>query len=353
MLMTPRKGSGLRRQIILSMTVVAFSIVLMVIFGSYLFYAVFLTYSPSSISDDLLPYPAELAWMAATLAVALALASSVAVKLARRILAPLNAVADNLRRVAEGDLSARAVVHDKSMGEATRLVTDFNNLAERLERMARDRAFWNAAIAHELRTPVTVLRGRLQGLTEGVFQPTPALLAGLLAQVEGLGRLVEDLRVLGLGESGRLDIQLEQGDLAAGIEAAVATFDPPLRAAGFTPVLELEAGEVVCDPVRIRQTLLALLDNALQHASPGPLHIRTFTRDGRVHLQVEDTGPGVPDDLRDSVFDAFHRGSKAGSRGGSGLGLAVVRAIIRAHGGEARCLAAGTGGTIFDLNWPG
>lgn len=355
--MTPRiappKGSGLRRQIILSMAAVATSVVLLVILGSYAFYAYFYTYFPSSISDDIVPNPVEIIWMASTLLAALILATGVAVKLARRILAPLNSVAASLRRVAEGDLSARASMEGSPMGEATRLVLDFNNLAEQMESMAKDRAFWNAAIAHELRTPVTVLRGRLQGMTEGVFQPTPALLVGLLSQVEGLARLVEDLRVLGLGESGRLDIQLEQCDLAASLRDAVGTLEPNLRSVGLVPVLEMDTDEVVCDPVRIRQALMALLDNAINHAESGPLHIRSFRRHGLYHLQVEDAGPGIPVALRESVFDAFHRGQKSRSGQGSGLGLAVVRAIARAHGGDVHCLPSGQGGTIFDLTLPG
>ncbi|MBK1665528.1 two-component sensor histidine kinase [Rhodospirillum rubrum] len=347
-----KKTSGLRRQIFLSMTVMAFSVVLLSICGSYVFYAVFLTYSPSSISDDLLPAPAEVAWMTVTMLAALLLAAVIAIRLARRILTPLNSVADSLHRMAEGDLSARAVADDLSMGEATRLVADFNNMAERLDGMARERAFWNAAIAHELRTPVTVLRGRLQGLAEGVFEPTPAMFAGLLIHMEGLSRLVEDLRVLGLDESGRLELRLEQCDLAAEIAALINAFEPNLRAAGFVLAQDLDGGEVVCDPMRIRQALSALLDNAIHHAEPGALQVRLRLEDERIRLQVEDKGPGIPTDLMECVFDAFRRGAKPRLGGGSGLGLAVVRAIARAHGGEAACRASDSQGTIFELTWP-
>jgi len=346
-------AAGLRRQILLSMTALAFCVVLLFVFGSYAFYAVFLTYSPSSISDDLVPSSVELAWMFAVTSAALALAAVVAIKLARRILAPLNAVAGGLRRLADGDLSARATTDAASSGEAARLVLDFNETADRLERMARDRAFWNAAIAHELRTPVTVLRGRLQGLAEGVFEPSPALFAGLLTQVEGLSRLVEDLRVLGLDESGALVPRLEQCDLAAEVAATVDVFDPQLRAAGFVPLTDLETREVVCDPMRIRQALAALLDNAIHHADPGELRVVCRTTNDVVHLRVEDRGPGVPPAMADEVFDAFRRGSEPRSKGGSGLGLAVVRAIARAHGGEARCRPSSSGGTVFELTWPG
>ncbi|MCW2248597.1 two-component system sensor histidine kinase AdeS [Azospirillum fermentarium] len=346
------KRSGLRRQIILSMTVLASSAVLLVVCGTYVFYAVALTYFPASISDDLLPSSVEVGWLAATMLTALVLAGVTAVKLARRILTPLNSVAVNLRRVAEGDLSARAAADGLSMGEATHLVEDFNRMAERLDRMAKERAFWNAAIAHELRTPVTVLRGRLQGLTEGVFQPTPALFSGLLAQVEGLSRLVEDLRVLALDESGRLELQREQGGIAAAIAGTVSAFEPALHAAGLRPVLGVMDAETVCDPVRIRQALLALLDNAVHHADPGTLTIRFLTNGGVACLEVEDTGPGMPGGLGQGVFDAFCRGPEARPGSGSGLGLAVVKAVARAHGGEAVCRAGTAGGTVIALTWP-
>jgi two-component system sensor histidine kinase AdeS len=218
--------------------------------------------------------------------------------------------------------------------------------------MARDRAFWNAAIAHELRTPVTVLRGRLQGLSEGVFEPTPAILSGLLIHMEGLSRLVEDLRVLGLDESGRLELRLEQCALSAEVSAIVNAFEPNLHAAGFVLHQDLDEGEVVCDPIRIRQALSALLDNAIHHAEPGALCLRLRIETQVVRLQLEDKGPGIPIDLAEGVFDAFRRGVKPRLGGGSGLGLAVVRAIARAHGGEATCHPSHAEGTIFELTWP-
>lgn len=131
-----QKGSGVRRQIVLSMTILAF----VVICGSYVFYAIFLTYSPDSISEDLFPAPAEPTWMAVTMLAALVLATGVAVKLAQGILAPLNSVADTLRRVAEGDLSVRTTADDRSMGKATRhpqLLSGMLSQMEGLSRLAR------------------------------------------------------------------------------------------------------------------------------------------------------------------------------------------------------------------------
>ncbi|MBZ8139676.1 two-component sensor histidine kinase [Rubrivivax gelatinosus] len=353
--MSAAAASGLRRQIVLAMAALALSVMLLSVLGSYAFYAFFQVYSPSSISDTWVPNEVEIAWMLATTAVALAIAIQAATRLSRRILRPLNSVAESLREVAQGNLQARAATEDPSLGEATRLVGDFNTMAERLQTMADERRFWSAAIAHELRTPVTVLRGRLQGLTEGVFAPEPKLFESLLRQVEGLSRLIEDLRVLSLTDSGHLELRPEPTELAAEIEAVVHAVDARLAARGFRLVLELDLPALVqCDPVRIRQALMALLENALMHADPGTLRVRAWLHEGWATLAVEDGGPGIPPELGERVFEAFRRGEPSRSRrsGGSGLGLAVVKAIAEAHGGRAGCAALPGGGSSVSLSWP-
>ncbi|GKS96713.1 ATP-binding protein [Acidovorax sp. SUPP2825] len=344
---------GLRRQLVVSLAVMAIGIALLFLLGSYALFALLMAFSPSSISDDLTPSPIEAMWMLCTVLVALVLAVVTAVKLSRRIVVPLNSVAESLRRIAEGDLSARATTDDHSLGETAQLVRDFNSMAERLQHMAQQRAFWNAAIAHELRTPVTILRGRLQGMTEGVFEPTPTQFQGLLKNVEGLGRLIEDLRLLGLKDSGHLELHLELADLAAEVGAVAQAFEPQLRAAGFALTLDLNPQEVLCDPVRIRQALLALLENALRHATPGAMRIRHWVEGEMCHLCVEDSGPGLNADDAARLFDAFQRGEASrGPSSGSGLGLAVVQAIAQAHEGQASWAPSRLGGSAFALQWP-
>ncbi|MCA6998143.1 ATP-binding protein [Dickeya solani] len=347
---------SLSRQIVRSMTLLALSVTLMMVVGSYIFYSLMLTISPESLSssDQLMPTTMEWFWMAATTLLALVIAVVLAIRLARRILVPLNSVAHSLRQIAEGELNARAETDDYSLGEAALLVRDFNTMAERLERMAQERAFWNAAIAHELRTPVTILRGRLQGLTEGVFEPDIGLFRNLLTQVEGLGRLIEDLRVVGLAESGHLELRWTQTRLSDEVMAVVSAFEPTLQHDGFTLSLALGDQVVQCDPVRIRQALLALLENAQKHADPGRLCIRAGVDGGRAFLSVEDDGPGIDPQLADQIFEAFQRGeqSRSGNSKGSGLGLAVVQAIAQAHGGQASCCPSPSGGARFELRWP-
>lgn len=346
---------GLSRQIVLAMTLLVLSVTIAITVGSYVFYYVMFAYAPDHLADPgtWMPSGPEWLWIVLSTLCGLGLAVMAAIRLSRRILRPLTSVANSLRRVSQGDLTARASGDDRSLGEASLLVEDFNTMAERLERMEREQMFWNAAIAHELRTPVTVLRGRIQGLAEGVFAPSEPLFRNLLGQVENLGRLIEDLRVVGLADSGHLSLQLAPCALAQEVRNVVALVEPDLAARGFALEMRLDAALVRCDATRMRQALLALLENARCHATPGPLVVALERDDDVCRLTVTDAGPGVEPDFAARMFDAFQRGDAARAQGGgSGLGLAVVRAIALAHGGQALCRPAPGGGTTFEVAWP-
>lgn len=350
-------NAGISRQISLSMSLVALGIILLVQISSYALYAYLIRHSPEFMSGDpldLTPTREEVIWLLITTFISVVIAVVAAGKLSRRILAPLNSVAESLRQVAQGDLTARATNYDHAMGEAAQLVADFNRMAERLQYMEQERVFWNAAIAHELRTPVTILRGRLQGINDGVFVPDQAQFQNLLTHVEGLGRIIEDLRMVALAESGHLGLQKIRASLSAEIETVVQLAEPLLQAAGFHLELELTPQAVLCDPMRIRQALLALLENVRKHATPGVVRISSRVSGSVCRLRVEDEGPGIDAALAQHVFDAFQRGEPSQQQGvaGSGLGLAVVKAIAIAHGGQAVCRPSRLGGTLFELNWP-
>lgn len=346
---------GLRRQIIQSLAIMTLGIIFLSVFGSYVFYAIAVTYLPGSISETWIPSQVEMIWIISTVITALAMALFVAIHLSKRILTPLNSVAHSLREIANGKLDARAPMAQHAMGETAQLIRDFNSMAERLQDITREREFWNAAIAHELRTPVTILRGRLQGLAEGVFSPSSELFDGLLRQVEGLNRLIEDLRVLSLNDSGHLELQQAEVCLAEELSTVIETFAAALQTKGLMLKQELDKTlRVYCDAIRIRQALMALLENARQHANPGTLTVRFYSSGTNCYLSVEDEGPGIPEEFANHVFEAFRRIEPSRSRksGGSGLGLAVVKAIIEAHGGHVLCLPSNNGGTIFVLSWP-
>ncbi|REG48661.1 two-component system sensor histidine kinase AdeS [Paraburkholderia sp. BL6669N2] len=347
------KLEGLSRQIALTMAAMAFGVTLLVVVTAYAFYYLMFRYWPDDYNQPgWIPTGPEWIWLISTTIASLALSLVVGVNLARRLLVPLNSVADSIRRVAQGDLGVRAIAGDRSLREAALLADDFNALADQLQRVTEEQVFWNAAIAHELRTPVTILRGRLQGLADGVFAPNESQFRSLLTQVEGLTRLIEDLRVISLAESGHLDLQVQEVDLAADVTTVVEVFGPSLQTAGQHPHLQLNHRRMHCDPVRIRQALLALLENARRHAVPGTIRIQICMERGMCCLRVEDEGPGIPADIAPHVFEAFRRADNTRSGGGNGLGLAVVAAIAQAHGGEAICRPAESGGTLFELRWP-
>lgn len=343
---------GLSRQIVLTMMAMALGVTLLVVLTSSIFYYLWFKYWPEDVPVDGFVITApEWTWFFVTTLTALSLAALVAFSLSRRILTPLNSVIAGIQQLAQGDLTVRATPGDHSLGEATQLADDFNILASRLKQLTEEQAFWNAAIAHELRTPVTILRGRLQGLADGIFQPDEDQFRRLLSQVEGLNQLIEDLRVVSLAEGGHLSLRRRQVVLSDELKALADMMKESMAKAGQYLILDLEQEEVRCDPDRIRQALLALLENARLHAIAGPVTIQLRQEAGINQLSVKDAGPGIPESFHAHIFTAFRRLPDTNTTG-SGLGLAVVAAIAHAHAGHASCRNMPEGGSIFIISWP-
>lgn len=297
---------------------------------------------------------ADTVMVLALLAFGLLSASAIGLRLARRIVAPLRAVAVAARRIATGDFSARAAVPADSFREAADLIADFNQMAERLHRAEAELAYSNSAIAHELRTPLTILRGRLQGLADGVFAPSPQLYDRLIAHVDDLSAIVEELRTLALGTAGQLDLSCTPLDLAEETAAALGAFDAELTAAGISVSRALTRCEIRADRGRLRQALVAVLDNCRRYAPQSRVHVTTGIKGEMAVFRCADTGPGLDQDARERAFDRFWRAeaSRGRSHGGSGLGLSIVRAIARAHGGEARIVPQSGPGLTLELRLP-
>ncbi|WP_186104679.1 ATP-binding protein [Burkholderia gladioli] len=352
--MNPRRRLG--RQIVWSMGLVSVITTLIAFVGSYLIYGLLFTYLPQlqQPEDSWVPRTPDYLIFAGTLLVALVAAIVIALRLARRILAPLNSLAESARAIAAGDLAARAIPGDRTLGETAHLVDDFNSMAGKLQTMAADMAQWNAAIAHELRTPLTILQGRLQGLADGAFKPDNALIRGLLSHVEGLSRLVDDLRIVTLQDSGHFELRSASTDLGEEARRAVESIRPALEEAGFVLELRLAPAVARCDGARVRQALIALLDNARRYATPGPLRVAVARAGELVVLSVEDAGPGLAAEFAKQAFAPFTRADASRSRqlGGSGLGLSVVRAIAMAHGGWVQYRTSAQGGAVFEIELP-
>jgi two-component system sensor histidine kinase AdeS len=342
--------TGLSRQILIAMSAITVMAGLLVFFGTYFAYTVIVALYPMPEADSGLT-SIDFLIVGTLILVTLPIAAVVSLRLARRILKPLESLALSARRITAGDLTARASAGDRALGETAALIEDFNTMAQRLQDMAADMALWNATIAHELRTPLTILKGRLQGMIDGVFEPDERSLQGLILQVDGLARLVEDLRTVTLADSGHLDLHIEPIRLAREIERIAELMEHDLRASGFRLEFDLADLVVHADATRIRQALLALVTNARRYAVRGTITIRLAEDDGEVLLGVADEGPGLSPEMASSAFNPFVRGDQAasGEAAGNGLGLSVVRAIMEAHGGRLRYRGAPEGGALFEM----
>lgn len=274
-------------------------------------------------------------------------------RLAQNVVRPLKSIAKAVRAIAGGDFSARAETIHSPFGEAESLIADFNAMAARLENAEIELRYSNSAIAHELRTPLTILRGRLQGLADGVFTPAPEIYRRLLAHVEDLARIVEDLRVLGLSNAGQLELKLDRVDLAEEVDAVTASVDQDLSGSGIILKRDLGRAITFADRARIRQVLFAVLDNVCRYAPKSTVVIQTRQTRDRVFLRCSDSGPGLPRGSENRAFERFWRAEESRARvsGGSGLGLSVVQAIARAHGGDAT-VANDNGGTSIEIWLP-
>jgi two-component system sensor histidine kinase AdeS len=286
-----------------------------------------------------------------TACVAVGLAMGVGQRLAR----PIERVAQAARRVAQGDLDARAEPGRDSSQELRQLVDDFNRMADSLAASRRELKESTAAIAHELRTPLTILRGRLQGIHDGVFASGPAEITALIQQVESLSRVVEDLRVVSLAGAASLALDRRPVELATEVENLLPVIEPDLHALGMRLELDLRPARVHADPQRLRQMLICLLDNARRYANKGGVvRIETRSADSVGVLRVLDRGAGFPPGGAERAFERFWRSEASRSRqtGGSGLGLSVVRAIADAHGGQAHAANRQGGGALLEVRLP-
>jgi two-component system, OmpR family, sensor histidine kinase BaeS len=283
-----------------------------------------------------------------------ALTMGVAAYLAWQLARPLMAVSKAARLVAEGDLSARVQTKSRGKDEITQLLHDFNGVASSREKLETERKSTTAIIAHELRTPMTVLQGRLAALRDGVFEVTPAEIAILLQQTEMLTRLVEDLRVLSLVEVGKMSLELAEVNLTQLIKDVVLGFEPQATTKGVrlevcTPYLfTLRA-----DATRLQQIVSNLLDNAIKFTPRGGrVQLGLAQKELELVLTIRDTGSGISEESLSRMFDRFYQGDTRGI-GGSGLGLAVVKSLVDLHGGRVSVVNHAEGGAVFCVFLPG
>jgi signal transduction histidine kinase len=278
------------------------------------------------------------------------------VYLTRRMGRAVATLAHAASSLAAGHDSAR--ISDAHLGaEFDELATAFNDMADRLQATEQTRRKMLGDLAHELRTPLSVLDAYLEGIEDGVRQADPATLGLLRVQTHRLTRLAEDVAAVSRAEERQeqLDVQLTPvADLVdSAVEVARSRYD------GKGVALSVEASgapQVRVDRQRLGQVLGNLLDNAWRHTPAGGSVVVRYGGEGRiVRVEVADTGEGIAAEHLDHVFERFYRVDEARDRehGGSGIGLAICKALVEAHGGRIRADSAGPGtGATFTVVLP-
>jgi two-component system OmpR family sensor kinase/two-component system sensor histidine kinase BaeS len=257
--------------------------------------------------------------------------------------------------MASGDLSVR--VSGFGVREINELAEAFNSMAGSIAHADSQRRQLTADVAHELRTPLSILKGRLEGMQDGVYTPTPDQIALLLNETALLERLIEDLRLLAQADAGLLPLYPEQVCLQDLLQPTATAFAHQAQAMGVSlqlaPLCDLP--ELYADPQRISQVLGNLLSNALRHTPPGgTISLAAWSApadSSHIFMSVQDTGVGIAAEDLPHIFDRFWKADKARARsGGAGLGLAISRRIVEAHGGQIWASSApGEGTTVTFL----
>jgi two-component system OmpR family sensor kinase len=330
-------------------------------------------------------------------AIAMAAALLLGLLASRRITAPLHRMARAAGKVAAGDFAQRVQVESRDELEA--LAGAFNAMAESLARNEAQRRQLQSDIAHELKTPLSIIQGNLEGMMDGVVEPTSERLGSLREEVLLLNRLVNDLRDISIAEAGGLRLHLEPMDLGALVQAAVEGIRPEAAERGVAIAVDVppDLPAVSADGHRVAQVLRNLLGNALrytpaggtitlsavaewvrgseevsergrergsgseprtQNSEPGSVLIPTpnpqHPTPNRVRVTVADTGAGIPPEHLPHVFDRFYRVDRSRTRasGGTGLGLSVAKQLVEAHGGRIWAESSLGHGSAFHFTLP-
>ncbi|MFT3790229.1 MAG: ATP-binding protein [Rudaea sp.] len=287
--------------------------------------------------------------------VALLVALGFAFAIARWLLAPVRALTQGVHALTAGDYAQR--IAPTGSAELGALARDFNRLAQTLEAHREARRRWGADIAHELRTPLSVLRGEIAALQDGVRAPTPAAFDSLAAEGGRLSGLIEDLYQLSLADAGALEYRFETLDLVETVRDAAQLQKRACADGGLALDLDLpgDALAVRGDARRLGQLFDNLIANARRYTdAPGRIRIALTRTSDCVRASIDDTPPGVPAASLPFLFERLYRVDAARGRasGGAGLGLSICRAIVEAHGGTIRAEASKLGGLRILVDLP-
>ncbi|WP_435836439.1 sensor histidine kinase [Streptomyces anulatus] len=303
--------------------------------------------------------PTNTARIAGAAALVLALTVGASVFAGARLVRPLHALTGAAQRMRDGEQPESVPVSGDD--EVGRLAAAFNDMSAHRARLEEQRKAMVSDVAHELRTPLSNIRGWLEAAQDGLADPDPAFVSSLLEEAVLLQHIIDDLQDLAAADAGVLRLHPESVEIRELLSQVAAAHQARAENAGVTLAVTATApGPTLrADPVRLRQAVGNLVSNAVRHTPEGGrVTLRAYAHeegDGAVLVEVTDTGTGIPPEDLPHVFDRFWRAEKSRSRrtGGSGLGLAIVRKLVEAHGGTVDATSVEGEGSTFVLRLPG
>jgi len=272
--------------------------------------------------------------------------------ISRRTLNPITNIVNTSKYLSKGDFTKR--IDQSVSGELSEIVTAFNYMASELQKLDEQRKIMIADIAHELRTPMTNLKGYIEGWSDGIIKPDNETLKILDYQVNTLSKIIDDLSTLSLAESGMLSLNISEFELNNKISEIINNFKLRSQSQNIninnniTPDITINY-----DPQRFTQIVTNILNNSILATDDGGIiSFSTSTNNNNLLLKISDNGTGIPKDELPYIFDRFYRTDKSRNRqsGGSGLGLSIVKYLIESHNGTIKInseLSKGTEVLIF------
>jgi len=298
------------------------------------------------------PIVANLLWGGA---IAILLAVFLTFLLAQMMISPVRALTAATKKLGKGELSARVQTKDK--GELGDLAAAFNSMADDLERNEKMRRNMIADTAHELRTPLSNIKGYLEAIQDGIVEPDAAIIKSLNEEATLLSRLTDDLQDLAMADAGVLKLNKQPQDIGEIIKQSVSSVAANVNAKGVILQTDCPATLTPCDvdAQRITQVLYNLINNAIIHTPFGGVITVKATQTGHeTAISVSDTGEGIPAEDLPFIFERFYRVDKSRSRatGGHGLGLTIARRLVEAHGGTITAQSEPGKGSTFTFTLP-
>lgn len=294
-------------------------------------------------------------WVAAALVIIIA--GLISIIFARRMTSPIQHMTRAAKQISAGQLDARIPVETRD--EIGELASSFNQMAESLEKNRQMNQQLLAGIAHELKTPLTIIQGNLEAILDGVTEATPEKIAALHTETALLNRLVNDLRDLTLAEAGQLRLSVEPVKLRPLIAKIVEMLQPMLhdKVINLTVKVPASLPVVTADADRVTQVFYNLLSNAIRHTPEhGQISVSAVAAKGKkfVEITVKDNGEGIRTNDLPLIFNHFYRVDEARARttGGTGVGLAITKLLVEAHGGTISAISAPGEGSSFTFTLP-